>query len=188
MTNGLHKAFLAAQKENDRFTEAKLLPILLKKKRNYNNKTFTNDVDRFLDKVAFTLSNCWYWIGCLDQLGYGHVGYKRAHRWSWELHNGEIPKGMNVLHKCDVRSCVNPDHLFLGTQKDNVLDMIKKGRHKCVPKYGEDNPMSVLTKKLAIKIRKDFSTGRYKQIELSKKYKVSPMTISRLLRGISWKI
>lgn len=184
----LHKALLAAQKENDRFAEAKLLPIFLKKKRNYNHKTFKNDTERFLDKVAFTFSDCWYWIGNINKFGYGQVGQKRAHRWSWELHNGEIPIGMHVLHKCDVRSCVNPDHLFLGTHTDNMRDMAKKGRGHSPDVSGEKNPMSVLTKKLAINIRKEFSTGRYKQIELSKKYKVSPMTISRLLRGISWKI
>lgn len=75
---------------------------------------------------------CWEWQGPTNH-GYGYIridGPKRyMHRFSWELHNGEITDGLFVLHKCDNPSCVNPDHLFLGTQRDNVYDCIAKGRH-----------------------------------------------------------
>ena len=75
---------------------------------------------------------CWMWTGYRTPDGYGRIqiNYKRikAHRLSWEVHNGSIPEGLFVLHKCDVRDCVNPNHLFLGTQKDNIHDAIKKGR------------------------------------------------------------
>lgn len=79
-----------------------------------------------------TETGCWIWIGPCFNEGYGwfFVNGKPigAHRVSWELHNGPIPDGMYVLHTCDVRPCVNPDHLFIGTQKDNIHDAIKKGR------------------------------------------------------------
>ncbi len=79
--------------------------------------------------------DCWIWTGARYALGYGAFGPKGtgamgAHRYSWILAHGEIPTGMLVLHKCDVRCCVNPDHLFLGTQKDNIADMIAKGRRR----------------------------------------------------------
>jgi hypothetical protein len=79
------------------------------------------------------MSGCWIWMGAIeDERGYGlvYVGAKRtgAHRYSWQLHNGPIPDGVLVCHRCDVPSCVNPDHLFLGSKKDNYDDSRSKGR------------------------------------------------------------
>lgn len=83
-------------------------------------------------------NGCWLWTGARKPTGYGHLygklagGY--AHRYSWELANGtKIPKGLCVCHKCDVPACVNPDHLFLGTHRDNIRDAIAKGRHIASP-------------------------------------------------------
>ncbi len=88
----------------------------------------------FLTLVNKNAQNgCWEHLGCRNIGGYACASYKNrlkpAHRVSWILHNGAIPRGLWVLHKCDNRICVNPDHLFLGTRQDNVDDMVKKGRH-----------------------------------------------------------
>ena len=97
--------------------------------------------ERFNEKyIPEPMSGCWLWTGALRPAGRNHqVNYgmmllprsrkgRSAHRISWELHCGGVPEGMNVLHKCDVPLCVNPDHLFLGTHSENMKDCVAKGR------------------------------------------------------------
>jgi hypothetical protein len=92
--------------------------------------------NKFWKKVLKT-KGCWFWTGAKHPEGYGNFGVylgvgqyrtKKAHRIAWELIHGPIPKDMSVLHKCDTPECVNHDHLFLGTAKDNIEDRIRKGR------------------------------------------------------------
>lgn len=86
-------------------------------------------------------TGCWLWMGACNSFGHGHYhtyvdGKKRnmnAHRYSWTIHRGPIPEGMCVCHSCDVPQCVNPDHLFLGTDKDNMVDRDRKGRNPFIP-------------------------------------------------------
>ncbi len=80
-------------------------------------------------------SGCVLWGKTFFENGYGRYKDKRAHRVSWELTNGVIPNNLLVLHRCDVRNCINPNHLFLGTQYDNMQDMIKKGRKLVLAGY-----------------------------------------------------
>lgn len=156
--------------------------------RKVNGLTAGTPVERFFNKVVFGASDCWTWRGHVSRLGYGAFSLgmeKKAHRVSYALHNGPIPDGLNVLHKCDNRQCVNPDHLFLGTQKDNVLDMCIKGRHRSVPLHGERNPMSVLTWDKVRQIRDAVASGAT-QRSMCSFYGVSPMTVSRIIRRETW--
>ena len=90
------------------------------------------DKARLINKVSIDENGCWNWKGGLSGCGYGYITFEGkkqgAHRVSYKLFNGPIPKNMLVLHKCDNRACINPDHLFLGTHQDNMDDMWEKGR------------------------------------------------------------
>lgn len=137
-------------------------------------------------------NGCLLWTGHKDKTGYGRcmaVFARRihfAHRMSWYLAHGPFDLRMRVLHKCDRPSCVNPDHLFLGTQADNVADMVAKGRQRTVPKFGEDNHLSKLTENQIREIRRMKADGVCSQAEIARRFGVSPMTISRAVRGESW--
>lgn len=105
-------------------------------------------------------SGCWLWIGSTKTEGYGNFSFRgvtwTAHRASWQMARGDIPHGMCVLHKCDTPACVNPDHLFLGTHRDNTNDKITKKRHR----YGESQSLAKLTDAAVRSIRKDTRSSR----------------------------
>lgn len=109
----------------------------------------TDPATRFWSKVDKS-GECWTWMAATaGPLGYGVIGITRermvyAHRLSWEMANGPIPAGMYVLHHCDNPKCVRPEHLFLGTIKDNVADMDAKGRRRSLPPRGTANPNAKL--------------------------------------------
>jgi len=146
--------------------------------------------DGFEKFVVRALEGCWGWKGGTPDPGYGMFRSKmkqfRAHRASWTLHFGEIPKGMCVLHKCDNKICSNPDHLFLGTDADNALDMLKKGYHPTLGKAGEASNLSTLKEFQVREIRKLLSLGNtIKDVALL--FSVSNNAIGKIKRNISWK-
>jgi hypothetical protein len=90
-------------------------------------ETFKQRLEAKIERVPF--SGCWLWLGWVDYQGYGRSGHVFAHRRVYSLYRGVIPRGLCVCHHCDVPSCVNPGHMFLGTRSDNMQDSLKKGRH-----------------------------------------------------------
>lgn len=146
---------------------------------------FRTDIDTFIEKVMpEPNTGCHIWLGSSMKNGYGKSSIvikgkiqRLAHRVSWILHKGEIPSGIFVLHKCDNRICVNPEHLFLGTAKDNTQDMLSKNRMA----YGEGHGISRLTTEEVIKIRSLYSTGNYTQYQLADKYKMTQSGISAIV-------
>lgn len=151
-------------------------------------KTVKSIEDRFREKFAENPSNCWVWFGAKNQWGYGQfrIGNKmiQAHRVSYTLYVGEIPDGIFVCHTCDNRACVNPNHLFLGTPKDNMVDMINKGRKRWLS--GEQAPQSKLSSEDVVKIRQLYSTGNYYQKDLAKMFGVRQQQISRIIHNLRW--
>lgn len=144
-------------------------------------------IERFWNKVKKT-DNCWEWTANSDKDGYGKFKLKdgtqmRAHRFSYELENGPIDKGLFVCHKCDNRACVNPNHLFLGTPKDNTQDMIKKGRSLS----GRQNPAAKLTEEDVREIRKLYSNKLLDQPALAGFYGMHQTIISAIVRRQIWK-
>ncbi len=130
------------------------------------------------------IKECWNWKGGYGKWGYGHTTIKdktiASHRASWIAWKGKIPKGLYVLHKCDNPACINPDHLFLGTQKDNMNDMINKKRdHKA---RGESSGTSKLTNKEIEEIRNCIKSS----YDTSKEYGVSASNIRAIRNGITW--
>jgi hypothetical protein len=130
-------------------------------------------------------SGCWLWIGSTsNRFGYGRVSQNRrerlAHRLSYLAHNGPIPLDMHVLHRCDVAICVNPDHLFLGTLKDNVQDCLSKGRH--VALRGESHRSSKLNRDKVASIRASSASIS----ELARDFGVSRRAIRFVKTGATW--
>lgn len=156
-------------------------------------KLTENEVARFWSKVdKTTWSPCWIWTASRDVYGGMEVRGRRisAHRMSFFLSNCTINDELNVLHRCDVPTCVNPDHLFQGTQLDNMRDKVKKGRvGSCVPKNpckGEKNFNAKLTAEDVISIRDGFKSKREKYPKIAARYGVSGVLIGRIIRRKAW--
>jgi hypothetical protein len=134
-----------------------------------------------------TETGCIEWQGHRNASGYGVVRVNRAtklaHRVSYEVFVKEIPKGLQVLHKCDNPACVNTEHLFLGTHQDNMADKKKKGRDA----IGEAVGCSKLTPDDVRKIRKMNSTEEYSLNQIGRVFGVSHKTIQKVVNGITWK-
>lgn len=144
-------------------------------------------VERFWSRVNKTRT-CWLWTGTILSHGYGQIslghpstpGSKRwrAHRFSWELHNGLVPAGMVVCHRCDTPACVNPAHLFLGSQKANMHDAIRKGRRNA---FGHQklNEADVLV------IRAQAARGIGRK-DIAQAFGIAPHTVTQIVHRRSW--
>lgn len=146
---------------------------------------------RFWGFVEQKSSGCWLWRGHKDRLGYGHFRSAAlassgvlTHRYSWFLHFGLVPDGLDVCHKCDVPGCVNPRHLFVGTHTDNMRDMFAKGRRR-IP-HGSQNPNAILTEKDVREIRRKRSAG-VSLDELVNEFGLSKTNICAIAKRRSWK-
>lgn len=137
-------------------------------------------LSRFFDKV-FVTDSCHIWTGSTTPYGRFRLNGKleKAHRLAYKIRNGQIPPDMYVCHHCDVPECVNPDHLFLGTHADNMLDMYAKGRRK---QFGENAGNSKLTEEQVRLIRSDDRTG----VAIALQYGVTQSTISLIRKRKAW--
>lgn len=142
--------------------------------------------ERFWAKVAFS-ANCWEWQAYIGKThGYGQfdVRYEiRAHRAAWRLTHGPIPRHLNVLHRCDNKRCVRPDHLFLGTQKTNVRDCVAKGRIS----RGEHRPQHKLTENQIREIRQRYETGTGTYRGMAAEYGVQTCLIYKIIKRTAWR-
>lgn len=151
----------------------------------YKIKLYTNKIGpSFQD-----LGPCWIWIGNKDRDGYGDIVIKRkhirVHRLTYTINVEKIPEGLHVLHKCDVRACCNPDHLFLGTNDINVKDMVQKNRQS----KGKNNGRAKLTEEQVLNIREEYVPHDldYGQAALARKHNVNIQTIGDIINGKNWK-
>lgn len=155
------------------------------------------DVERFWRKVQKQGGDgCWLWTAGKRDFGYGQFHWftsageyttGRAHRFSWELHHGPIPKELCVLHTCDVPACVRPDHLWLGTRADNHRDMDAKGRRaRQVIRRGVRNANAKLTDEKVREIRGLADSGM-SGWSIARQFGVGQPCISDIVRRVTWR-
>ena len=131
------------------------------------------------------LTGCHVWFGDFYSCGYGRISFRgkstNAHRVAWILTKGRLPQGVFVLHRCDNRACVNVEHLFLGSQRDNIIDMYKKGRGA----RGEKNGQAKINSEQVKQIRERTISGE-SQRSLANKFGISKTSIARVVHRITW--
>lgn len=155
----------------------------------YDYTPTTEQIELFWSKVDKSEGDnaCWIWKGTLFK-GYGRIAFYgrnfSAHRMAWQLTNGFIPRGLFACHHCDNPPCVNPSHLFLGTNKENMQDMKRKGRGHNFK--GENNSNSKLTQQKADEIRERYALGGITKSQLAKEYGVTPRNIRWIIARVRW--
>lgn len=142
-------------------------------------------VERFEEKYEPSPNGCWEWTASLNQRsGYGQFRLRgsmvHAHRVSWELYRSPINIGLHVLHRCDNRRCVNPEHLFLGTNDDNMADMVAKGRQAKGVRHGS----AKLTPSQVAEIRG--LAGTMFQHDIAAQFGISKQQVGHIVRGEQW--
>lgn len=160
----------------------------------------SNYRERFVDRIMWTES-CWIWTGTTLPAGYGVMWFEGrqllSHRIAWTVYRGPIPQGMQVLHKCDNPCCVNPAHLFLGTQHDNMHDMIRKNRSKLgksqhtqvkgvvTPRHAtsEGRKYTKVSDEQVAEIRQKYFSGYGTQQALADEYGITRSRVGELVRN-----
>ena len=135
-----------------------------------------------VNSIPVPEAGCWLWTGTRGRGGYGVIRVMgkllRAHRLSWKINHGHIPHGMMVCHRCDTPACVNPEHLFIGTARDNTHDAIRKGRIADGPRA----PSARLTLAEALEVYRSSE----RQDDLARRFGVTLQVIERIKRGLTW--
>ena len=149
--------------------------------------------ERLYKKSVVLPTGCVEWAGYRQAIGYGIIGTGSrtdgsrrtmlTHRAAWEVAYGPIPDGVMVCHKCDNRACINPEHLFLGNQTDNMRDMIAKGRKRVAK--GETHPKTKIDKALAERIREQHHNG-CSQNSIAKEHGISQYIVWRVINHQHW--
>lgn len=147
-----------------------------------------------LSKIKVTSDGCWEWQGArcvVSRGGYGVVKFGGkmigAHRGAWTVFRGPIPCGKYILHKCDNPPCVNPDHLYVGTAKDNARDAVERGHHSPGKCYGTQQPQAKLTEEKVVEIRLLRQFTKLTLLEIADSYGVSKKAILRVVHRTGWK-
>lgn len=134
-------------------------------------------------------TGCWLWSGQTTRNGYGVISYngksESVHRFVYKFYIGKFDESLHVLHRCDVRCCVNPDHLFLGTHQENMIDRNSKGR--CAILLGEVNGNSKLTADQVLLIRRLYDYGDHRMRDLAVTFGVSQRLIFNIIHRKTWK-
>ncbi len=129
---------------------------------------------------------CWNWTKGINSRGYGNMWIegktRAAHRVSYEIYKGEIPKGMVILHSCDNKRCINPKHLSAGTSKENTQDAVRKGRMASGERQGSSR-----LKSEEVAIIKQRIANKDRIVDIARDYKVEETTIGKIKAGINWK-
>ena len=146
-------------------------------------------IERFMAKVRKT-NSCWIWIGANTGNGYGHLRYKgkdwKAHRFSYKLAYGFIPNNKLVCHHCDVKPCIRPSHLFIGTHADNRQDAVNKGLFDNCIVRGENHGRAKMTWKKVRELRHRYSDGET-ELSLSKRFDIAKGNVWFIRKHITWK-
>lgn len=149
-------------------------------------------IDRLYERSQI-IGECWEWCGTRFPAGYGSIkvggrrGLNRSvHRVSWELHNGPIPEGMFICHRCDNPPCWRPEHLFLGSVQENHADMVAKNRQRGA--VGERNAKAKLTRQDVAEIRRLYvrQSREFGTVALAERFGVSNVLIGKIVRGELW--
>lgn len=156
----------------------------------YTHTTFEQIKTRFMDKVyPEPNTGCWLWAGA-HHPRYGHgslngssyYGFNWAHRFSYFIHNGDFDRSLCVLHKCDIPTCVNPDHLFIGTALENQIDKVNKGRQQ----RGEKHAFAKINEQDVRNIREAHKSGE-SMVSIGKRYGLHNVSIFDIVHRINWK-